>query len=148
MMVTLVRLGWGDQAPCRGSLGLSAPPQRERWSRPRRGARRAARDAPGETIATCTCMLTPGCKVVACRCDAFLGMREGGLARLGARSVVCPWGFREFGLGGEERGEGGKGGAAWSDVVARLLACRRRYVDGGLVRPSVALVDLGVGRGL
>ena len=24
MMVTLVRLGWGDQAPCRGSLGLSA----------------------------------------------------------------------------------------------------------------------------
>ena len=22
-MVTLVRLGWGDQAPCRGSLGLS-----------------------------------------------------------------------------------------------------------------------------
>ena len=35
-----------------------------------------------------------------------------------------------------------------SDVVARLLACRRRYVDGGLVRPSVALVGLGVGRGL
>ena len=28
-MVTLVRLGLGDQAPCRGSLGLSAPPQRE-----------------------------------------------------------------------------------------------------------------------
>ena len=69
------------------------------------------------------------------------------MARLGARSVVCPWGFREFGLGGEERGGGG-GGAAWSDVVARLLACRRRYVDDGLVRPSVALVDLGVGRGL
>ena len=39
-------------------------------------------------------------------------------------------------------------GAAWSDVVARLLACRRRYVDGDLVRPSVALVGLGVGRGL
>ena len=35
-----------------------------------------------------------------------------------------------------------------SDVVARLLACRRRYVDDGLVRPSVALVGLGVGRGL
>ena len=67
------------------------------------------------------------------------------MARLGARSVVCPWGFREFGLGGEEL-EGG--GAAWSDVVARLLACRRRYVDGDLVRPSVALVGLGVGRGL
>ena len=69
------------------------------------------------------------------------------MARLGARSVVCPWGFREFGLGGEERGGGG-GGAAWSDVVARLLACRRRYVDDGLVRPSVALVDLGAGQGL
>ena len=68
----------------------------------------------------------------------------------GARSVVCPWGFREFGLGGEERagGRGGGVGAAWSDVVARLLACRRRYVDDGLVRPSVALVDLGVGWGL
>ena len=63
-----------------------------------------------------------------------------------ARSVVCPWGFREFGLGGEERGGGAR--AAWSDVVARLLACRRRYVDDGLVRPSVALVGLGVGRGL
>ena len=69
------------------------------------------------------------------------------MARLGARSVVCPWGFREFGLGGEERGGRGRG-AAWSDVVARLLACRRRYVDGDLVRPSVALVDLGVGGGL
>jgi hypothetical protein len=92
-------------------------------------------------------MLRPGSKVVACRCGAFLGMREGGLARLGARSVVCPWGFREFGLGGEERGGRGRG-AAWSDVVARLLACRRRYVDDGLVRPSVALVDLGVGWGL
>merc|ERR1719271_1502517 len=57
--------------------------------------------------------LAPGCNVVACRCDAFLGMREGGLARLGARSVVCPWGFREFGLGGEERGGRGWLGAAW-----------------------------------
>ena len=71
------------------------------------------------------------------------------MARLGARSMVCPWGFREFGLGGEERGGRARGrGAAWSDVVARLHACRRRYVDDGLVRPSVALVGLGVGRGL
>ena len=71
-----------------------------------------------------------------------LGDYEEGVA---ARSVVCPWGFREFGLGGEERGGGG---AAWSDAVVRLLACCRRYVDDGLVRPSVALVGLGVGRGL
>ena len=38
-MVTLVRLGWGDQAPRRGSLGLSAPPQRERRSRRKGGVR-------------------------------------------------------------------------------------------------------------
>ena len=51
MMVTLVRLGWGDQAPCRGSLGLSAPPQRERWSCPNGGEGRLVDDVTPAAIA-------------------------------------------------------------------------------------------------
>ena len=85
-------------------------------------------------------MLTPGCKVVACRCGAFFGHAGGGDAK-------APAALRARGgalLGGMEAACV----VGLSDVVARLLACRRRYVDGGLVRPSVALVGLGVGRGL